>query len=140
MARQSFGSTTCLVGHFRSVPEIIQFSNKISYEGRIKPLRDTSTVIYRPHTISYRVAGATRDEKVNTQEALAVASLICAAIERPEYSKSRASFGVVSLLGEEQAIEIERLLRSHLPLNTYERHRIPALLWAADSHTGLRPF
>jgi very-short-patch-repair endonuclease len=124
LARQSFGGTTCLVEHFRCVPEIIQFSNKISYEGRIKPLRDASNVILRPPTISYRVEGASRDEKVNAQEALAVTSLICAAIEQPEYSKSRASFGVVSLLGEEQAIEIERILRNHLPPNTYERHRI----------------
>jgi very-short-patch-repair endonuclease len=124
LARQSFGGTTCLVEHFRCVPEIIQFSNKISYEGRIKPLRDTSNVFLRPHTIPYRVQGASRDAKVNKEEALAVASLICAAIERPEYSKNRISFGVVSLLGEEQAIEIERVLRNHLPPNTYERHRI----------------
>ena len=124
LARQSFGGTTCLVEHFRCVPEIIQFSNKISYEGRIKPLRDTSNVFLRPHTIPYRVQGASRDGKVNPQEALAVASLICAAIEQPEYGKNRTSFGVVSLLGEEQAIEIERILRNHLPPNTYERHRI----------------
>ena len=124
LARQSFGGTTCLVEHFRCVPEIIQFSNKISYEGRIKPLRDTSNVFLRPHTVPYRVQGASRDAKVNPQEALAVASLICAAIEQPQYEKNRISFGVVSLLGEEQAIEIERILRNHLPPNTYERHRI----------------
>jgi very-short-patch-repair endonuclease len=124
LARQSFGGTTCLVEHFRCVPEIIQFSNNIAYEGRIKPLRDASNVILRPHTISYRVQGASKDAKVNAQEALAVASLICAAIEQPEYASGRASFGVVSLLGEEQAIEIDRLVRSHLPPNTYERHRI----------------
>jgi very-short-patch-repair endonuclease len=124
LARQSFGGTTRLVEHFRCVPEIIQFSNRISYEGRMKPLRDTSTVILRPHTISYRVQGASRDAKVNAQEAIAVASLICSAIEQPEYGKGRTSFGVVSLLGEEQAVEIERLLRNHLPPNTYERHRI----------------
>ena len=106
------------------MPEIIQFSNKISYEGRIKPLRDTSSVILRPHTISYRVQGASRDDKVNAAEALAVASLICAALEQPEYGKARTSFGVVSLLGEEQAIEIERRLRNHLSPNTYEQHRI----------------
>jgi very-short-patch-repair endonuclease len=124
LARQSFGGTTCLVEHFRCVPEIIQFSNNIAYEGRIKPLRDTSNVTLRPHTISYRVKGASKDEKVNAQEALAVASLICAAIEQPEYAKNCATFGVVSLLGEEQAIEIDRLVRSHLPPDAYERHRI----------------
>src|SRR6267142_638863 len=49
LARQSFGGTTCLVEHFRCVPEIIQFSNMISYDGRIKPLRDASRVHLRPH-------------------------------------------------------------------------------------------
>jgi superfamily I DNA and/or RNA helicase len=68
LARQSFAGTTCLVEHFRCVPEIIQFSNKISYEGRIKPLRDTSNVFLRPHTIPYRVQGASRDAKVNPEE------------------------------------------------------------------------
>src|SRR6266436_3680115 len=38
LARQSFGGATCLVEHFRCVPEIIQFSNLISYDYRIKPL------------------------------------------------------------------------------------------------------
>src|SRR5260370_6424251 len=44
LARQSFGGTTCLVEHFRCVPEIIQFRNMISYHQRIKPLRDSSPV------------------------------------------------------------------------------------------------
>lgn len=42
LARESFGATIRLVEHFRRVPEIIQFSNQLSYEGAIRPLRDTS--------------------------------------------------------------------------------------------------
>jgi very-short-patch-repair endonuclease len=128
LARQSFGGTTCLVEHFRCVPEIIQFSNMISYEGRIKPLRDASRVRLRPHTVSYRVAGSSRDGKVNRQEAITVASLIAAALEQPEYQENEAgnpvSFGVVSLLGDEQAVEIDSLLRTHLSPEQYGRHRI----------------
>ena len=44
------------------------------------------------------------------EEARAVASLIQAAIEQPEYEGE--TFGAVSLLGEEQAIEIEKLVRT----------------------------
>src|SRR5262249_2079395 len=40
LARASFGGTICLREHFRCVPEIIQFSNALSYDGRLKPLRD----------------------------------------------------------------------------------------------------
>jgi len=128
LARQSFGGTTCLVEHFRCVPEIIQFSNLISYDYRIKPLRDASRVRLRPHTIAYRVSGSSRDGKINRQEALATASLLAAAIEQPEYKKNDAgqptSFGVVSLVGDEQAIEIDNLLRAHLSPDRYELHRL----------------
>src|SRR5580704_5117529 len=128
LARQSFGGTTCLVEHFRCVPEIIQFSNLISYDYRIKPLRDASRVRLRPHTIAYRVTGSSRDGKINHQEALATASLLTAALEQPEYKKNDAgqptSFGVVSLVGDEQAIEIDNLLRSHLSPDRYELHRL----------------
>jgi very-short-patch-repair endonuclease len=128
LARQSFGGTTCLVEHFRCVPEIIQFSNLISYDYRIKPLRDASRVRLRPHTIAYRVSGSSRDGKINRQEALATASLLAAAIEQAEYKKNDAgqptSFGVVSLVGDEQALEIDYLLRGHLSPDRYELHHL----------------
>jgi very-short-patch-repair endonuclease len=128
LARQSFGGTTCLVEHFRCAPEIIQFSNMVSYDGRVKPLRDTSGVRIGPPLVSYCVKGSTRDEKVNHQEALAVTSLIAAATEQPEYQINEAgrplSFGVVSLIGDEQAIAIDGLLRTFLSPERYEMHRL----------------
>ncbi|HEX4545101.1 MAG TPA: AAA domain-containing protein [Candidatus Acidoferrum sp.] len=128
LARQSFGGTTCLVEHFRCVPEIIQFSNMISYDWRIKPLRDASRVRLLPHTVALRVPGSSRDGKINRQEALAIASLLAAAMEQPEYQKNGAgqplSFGVVSLVGDEQAVEIDNLLRAHVSPDRYELHRL----------------
>src|SRR5215831_5164834 len=128
LARQSFGGTTCLVEHFRCVPEIIQFSNMISYDWRIKPLRDASRVHLLPHTIAHQVSGSSRDGKVNRQEALTVASLLAAAIDHPEYQQNGAgqplSFGVVSLVGDEQALEIDNLLRAHISPDRYEFHRL----------------
>jgi len=128
LARQSFGGTTCLIEHFRCVPEIIQFSNAVSYDGRIKPLRDASRVHLRPHTVAHRVSASSRDGKINRQEALTVASLLAAAMEQPEYKKNDAgqplSFGVVSLVGDEQAIEIDNLVRAHVSPDRYELHRV----------------
>jgi len=96
LARQSFGGTIRLVEHFRCVPDVIQFSNDLSYFGNIKPLRDSSRVVLRPHTVSLRVSGSTNDGTVNRQEAEVVASLITAAIEQPEYQfnefRDRTSF------------------------------------------------
>lgn len=123
LARQSFGGTLCLLEHFRCVPEIIQFSNHLSYEGRIKPLRDPSQVLLKPHVIPYRVQSCSSEDKVNTEEAWTVTALLVAASEQPEYGDK--TFGVVSLVGDEQALEIERTLRHHMSPENFEyRHRI----------------
>jgi very-short-patch-repair endonuclease len=128
LARQSFGGTIRLVEHFRCVTEIIQFSNELSYYGDIKPLRDASRVRLRPYVLAHRVSGSTKDDKVNRQEAEVIASLMASAIEQPEYQINefgdRTSFGVVSLVGEDQALEIDRLLHAHVAPDLYERHRI----------------
>jgi len=128
LARQSFGETIRLVEHFRCVTEIIQFSNQLSYDGDIKPLRDASGVRLRPHVLSYQVEGSIREGKVNHEEAKVIASLIVAALEQKEYQTNEfgrpSSFGVVSLVGEEQALEIDRLLRTYLAPDLYERHRL----------------
>jgi len=102
-ARESFGGIIRLVEHFRCVPEIISFSNHLSYNGAIKPLRDPSSTHLRPSMVSHRIAGV-RHGKTNPEEARTIAALLQAAIEQPEYEGK--TFGAVSLLGEEQAIEI----------------------------------
>lgn len=112
----------CLREHFRCVSPIITFSNQLSYEGKIKALRDASEVKHRPHVVAYRVEGATSFEKVNEEEALTVASLLVAATEQPEYQE--ATFGVISLVGEEQALRIDSLLQRYLPPAEYTRRRI----------------
>jgi len=127
LARQSFGDTIRLVEHFRCVTDIIQFSNDLSYDGDIKPLRDASRVAIKPHTVAYRVEGSARDGKLNRREAEVIASLALAALEQPEYQKNEfrenTTFGAVSLVGEEQALEIDRLLRTYIPPSVYEKHR-----------------
>lgn len=121
LARASFGGMVCLTEHFRCVPDIIEFSNQLSYEGRIKPLREAASARVAPALLVHRVEGRAKD-KVNPQEALTVASLIAAAVECPEYAGR--SFGVISLVGEDQAIEVERILRSRLHPAEYERRRL----------------
>ncbi|HLC16188.1 MAG TPA: AAA domain-containing protein, partial [Thermodesulfovibrionia bacterium] len=122
MAKTSFGGMICLREHFRCVPEIIQFSNALSYNWQIKPLRDSSLVQLKPATIAYRVESASSDDKVNETEAQTVASLLIAAIEQSEYSGK--TFGVISLVGEDQALEIEKILRTHLTPTVIESRRI----------------
>jgi len=122
LARQSFGGAICLTEHFRCVPDIIEFSNHLSYGGKIRPLRDPSKATLKPHVIAHRVENGKAANDINKAEALAIASLIRASIEQPEYRNK--SFGVVSLVGDDQALEIERLLLHHLPPAEYEARRV----------------
>lgn len=112
----------CLVEHFRCVTPIIQFSNHLSYHGKIKPLRDASKVRRLPATIAYRVDGASLSGRVNEKEAVAVASLLLAASEQPEYDN--ATFGVISLLADEQARRIDQLLQRFMEPADYSRRQI----------------
>lgn len=122
LARASFGATVQLNEHFRCVPNIIQFSNHLSYDGSIKPLRDASASALLPHTVAYCVDGATSDNKVNDLEAVTTASLMVAAMEQPEYNGKE--FGLISLVGEDQALRIEKILREHLPPSEIESRRL----------------
>lgn len=122
LAVQSFGGTIMLKEHFRCAPEIIQFSNALSYDGQIKPLRDDSSINLKPHWIPYRVTDAFSENKVNKKEAETIAALVVSATEQPEYKN--ASFGVISLVGEEQALTVQKLLTKYLSPDEFHRRRI----------------
>ncbi|MGO4545391.1 AAA domain-containing protein [Paenibacillus sp. 2TAB23] len=122
LAKTSFAGMTQLREHFRCVEPIIQFSNRLSYNGSILPLRDASGVSTKPYIIEYRVESGSRNNKKNEAEAQAVASLILSAIEQEEYKD--ATFGVITLLGEEQAILIDQYLQKHIPAKEYEQRKI----------------
>ena len=93
--------------HFRCVPEIIEFSNDLCYQGKIKPLRNANEVLL-PAVINHRVINGERSQgKTNLKEAQEIVSIIKACCEAEEYRN--LSFGVISLLGGEQAELIERL-------------------------------
>ncbi|HZK53038.1 MAG TPA: AAA domain-containing protein [Desulfosporosinus sp.] len=59
---------------------------------------------------------------MNENEAQAVASLIIACTEQLEYQE--ATMGVISLVGEEQAVTIDRLLQQYLPAEDYKKRKI----------------
>lgn len=120
-AHIAFGTAIRLKEHFRCVPEIIQFSNYLSYSGDIKPLRDSASTPIKPALVAHRVKGA-KSGKKNAEEAEAIAALIAAAIEQPEYAGK--TFGVISLVGDDQSREIENLLRNRLNSIEYEKRRI----------------
>jgi very-short-patch-repair endonuclease len=141
----------CLREHFRCISPIIQFSNHLSYGGKITPLRDASDVQRRPPTVVYRAPdtdGAISQEQV---EAQTVASLVVAVTEQQEYES--ATIGVIGMVRDEQAMRIDALLRRFLSTTAYAHHKIqcgnPAnfqgderdviFLSMVDSNTGTGP-
>ena len=128
-AQIAFGGVIRLVEHFRCAPNIIAFSNDLSYKGEIKPLREATSIKLTPHVIAHRVECARiQSGDSNDAEAEEIASIICSAIEQPEYVQSDSgkpvSFGVVSLVGAQQAMKIDACLRQRLDPVEYKRRMI----------------
>jgi very-short-patch-repair endonuclease len=122
LARQCFGGTVRLREHFRCAPEIIQFSNVLSYDRKIKPLRDAASIRVKPPLVTCCLEDGCRRGDHNDEEALTIASLITAAINQPEYEG--ATFGVIAMVGNTQAPLIDRLLRNKLSPAVYDDRRI----------------
>jgi very-short-patch-repair endonuclease len=129
LAEGAFGGVVALREHFRCVPEIIQFSNHLSYNLQIRPLREPISAPIRPALVPHRVTGYRAGSgKTNPIEALEIASLIVACIEDASYGLNECgeptTFGVISLLGVEQALMIEEILRHRLDPVTFIKHRV----------------
>ena len=83
----------------------------------------------RPALIAHRVHGF-RDSngKTNQVEAEEIASLIIACLTDPAYALNESgqptTFGVISLVGVEQALLIEEVLRQRLSPSTFAKHRL----------------
>jgi len=126
LARECFGGTIALREHFRCVPAIIEFSNGLSYQGNILPLRDPGSVA-RPHVVEFVMPpgmGSVRTGKANEGEARAVVALAKALIERPELADK--TMGAITLLGDEQASLIQQLIFPLIGSSEIERRRFVA--------------
>lgn len=123
IGRQSFGDGIRLVEHFRCVPEIIAFSNQLSYNGKIKPLRESNSTHLKPACVSVRVEGR-RDGHVNKVEARRIVDLIKAMIAHPAYADK--SIGVIGMVGDQQSMSIQSLILKEIPGTEIERRRIVA--------------
>jgi superfamily I DNA and/or RNA helicase len=110
--------------HFRCLPDIIGYSNKLSYDFMIKPLRDSGKAKVLPSVINYRVTDGARSGrlKVNHKEAETIVAILKACFEQPEYHGM--SFGVISLLGDGQVKLIQQLIIEHIPSYIIEERNI----------------
>ncbi len=108
-----------LTEHFRCVPEIIGYSNKLAYDGRIRPLRESGSGLLEP-LVAVEVAGGVREpgKKRNLVEAEAIVAQLAACLKEPAYAGK--SFGAISLLGDEQAKLIRDLAAEKIGISELE--------------------
>lgn len=119
-----YGGRIRLREHFRCMPEIIQFSNNLCYRSEpLVPLRQygsqrlTPTVVVRHIPNGYQKGKSPK--VINPPEAEALVDQIRKCCEDPAYSGK--SMGVISLLGEDQAKEIEKQLLENIGPEEMER-------------------
>ena len=109
--------------HFRCAPEIIGFSNWLSYDFNIKPLRDDSNSKLLPAVVNFRVANGYREtNKTNPNEAKTIVALMKSCMMQPEYDGK--TFGVISLLGDEQVKIIQKEIYQNIEPNICEERHI----------------
>jgi very-short-patch-repair endonuclease len=122
LARQCFGGTIALREHFRCVPDIIDFSNYLSYNGEIRPLRDP-TRVSRPHVVECVVDGARlgQDGKRNLAEARLIVAVMKALTELSDFSDR--TMGMIALVGDEQAGLVQDLALQVLGAVELDRRR-----------------
>ena len=122
LARQSFGGTIRLLEHYRCVPDIIQFSNQLCYGGEIQPLREASTSHVFPPLVAHRAKNGKETNGVNRNEALEIAALVSAVCKLEEYKD--CTIGVICMVGTEQALYIDSVLKKRLTISEYQQRRI----------------
>ena len=118
-----FGSGVKLREHFRSLPEIIGFSNANYYHGAMLPLR---TALPEPGWQAIRLVpvpdGALHSKnQSNEAEAKRVIELLLELMDEPRHDKR--SMGVVTL-AKDQAKLINRLIDEHIPSHEIGRCRL----------------
>ncbi len=120
------GDLVRLREHFRCVEPIIEFSNRLCYNGEIRCLRLASaSERIAPPLVDVLVKDGVRDSgsaKINRPEAQAIVDEIKVLTLNPAFAKR--TIGVVSLLGNEQSRHIFELLITQIGEEKIVQHQI----------------
>jgi very-short-patch-repair endonuclease len=142
LSKMRFPGVIMLREHFRCLPEIIEFSNQLAYNGDILPLREQPADTAWQSVIDVHVRDGYREPGTDTNppEADYIVAKIAELCADPRYGGK--TFGVISLLGDGQAQLIQGKLIDRLGeqevmflslvVATGEGRRIGALTKEAD--------
>ena len=97
----------------------------LSYDFKIKPLREPGSSKLLPAVVNHRVPGGIREgrSKTNRAEAEEIVSLMMSCMRQPEYEGK--TFGVISLLGGGNQVKlIQQIMFSRMSLKEIESRKI----------------
>ncbi|SHE81129.1 AAA domain-containing protein [Seinonella peptonophila] len=116
LSSRVFTSKIMLKEHFRSVPDIIQFSNQQFYDNQLELLRvPTKDELFEEPLVSVHVTDGKRSsgtKMLNIPEAEAIVEKIVACCNDERYKHK--TMGVISLMRSDQAKWIENQLRQRI--------------------------
>ncbi|MCK4745242.1 DUF559 domain-containing protein [Candidatus Parcubacteria bacterium] len=134
IAKIKMTDTITLTEHFRSIEEIIGFSNALSYKGELKILRDQLPK-YRLDPVLEAVFVENGFEetnaKINKPEAEAIIKKLKEMLQDDKYKETdedgemqSITFGIVSLLGKDQQKYITKLISETISSKEIEKRKI----------------
>lgn len=116
-------SSVMLREHFRCVAPIIEYSKREYYNHELRPLRlPKASERIDPPLVDVYVEDGYREGDLNRPEARFIVDEIKRIVGNP--ALDRRSIGVVSLIGNEQALRIMQLLNEELGEEVVTRHHI----------------
>lgn len=134
IAKIKMTETVTLTEHFRSIEEIIGFSNKLSYDGSLKILRNQlpkdrlDPVL---EAVFIEDGYVQTNAQVNKAEAEAVIEKIKEILLDKKCDETKAdgvtrptTIGVISLLGKEQSKLITKMISENIPAKEIEKRNI----------------
>jgi very-short-patch-repair endonuclease len=119
------GRSILLTEHFRCMPEIISFSNRECYGGRLRALRQYGTDRLQPLRHTHVAGAVVRGEPGalgNEAEAEALVEQVVACCADPAYDGK--TMGVITLQGGVQERLIHDRLVTKLPIEEIDRRRL----------------
>lgn len=111
--------------HFRCMPEIIEFSNRLSYDGKLLPVRQHGLARLDPLRVTYisdAIVRGTTGRLINAAEAEQIVGTIDKCCSEPAYDDK--TMGVITLLGTAQHKYIGQLLLDRLGTEEVEKRRL----------------
>lgn len=134
IAKIKMTDTITLTEHFRSIEEIIGFSNALSYDGKLKVLRDQLPK-YRLEPVLEAVfvedGFEETNAKVNKPEAKAIVEKLKEMLQDDKYKETGEegktqpiTFGIISILGKDQQKYITKLISEEIPSKEIEKRKI----------------